>query len=384
MQVFKAFLQVLKRKLPTALIYISVFLAIAIPMAVNGSKEKVFEAEKLNICIFDEDGTPESHALTDFIRQQHKLVTIANDRRAITDALYYETADYVLVIENGYAGKLQSGETDDLFSSYQMHDSYSVVLVQQMLDRYITTIQAYQAGGAELTDAIADAADVITEETEVRYAEKQDTSVLSSFSAAYFSYMSYVLISVIISVLCPVLLTMNRRNIRFRTNCSCIHPNAYTMQIFAGGTLFVLVVWALFTVTGILLNGGMFRGAAWLVIPNSLLYALICTGIAVFVAELSVSTNTVNLITQVLGLGMSFLCGVFVNQSLLGDELLAVARFLPAYWYVRLINMLQGSVPYDTSEAAMCLLIELGFSVMLMLISLLVSRQKVSARVKLS
>lgn len=384
MQVFKAFLQVLKHKLSTAFVYIIVFFVIAIPMTINGNKERIFEATKLAVCVFDADDTPESHALTDFIGQQHDLVTVENDRTAITDALYYEAVDYVLVIEDGYAEKLENGETDALFSSYRMHDSYGAALVQQMLDRYISTVQAYRTGGAELTDAIADAADVLTEKTEVRYAETKNTAVLSPVNASYFTYMSYILISVIFSVLSPVLLTMNRKDLRFRTACSCLRPNARTMQIFAGSSLFVLVIWALFTVTGILLGGGQISGLAWLVIPNSLLYAIICTGIAIFVAELGVRTQVINMLTQILGLGMSFLCGVFVEQSMLGEGVLAVGRFLPAYWYVRLIDMLRGAIPYDAGEAAMCLLIETGFAFVMMILSLLVHKQFVRAKTNMN
>ena len=51
---------------------------------------------------------------------------------------------------------------------------------------------------------------------------------------------------------------------------------------------------------------------------------------------------TASVIRNLLGLGMAFLGGVFVPQNMLSDEVLAVARFLPTYWYVRANNMLAG------------------------------------------
>ena len=39
---------------------------------------------------------------------------------------------------------------------------------------------------------------------------------------------------------------------------------------------------------------------------------------------------------------MSFLCGIFVPQSMLSDSVLKAGQFLPAYWYVRANNMLFG------------------------------------------
>ena len=37
---------------------------------------------------------------------------------------------------------------------------------------------------------------------------------------------------------------------------------------------------------------------------------------------------------------MSFLCGIFVPQNLLSDGVLAVGKFLPAYWYIVINDML--------------------------------------------
>jgi ABC-2 type transport system permease protein len=39
---------------------------------------------------------------------------------------------------------------------------------------------------------------------------------------------------------------------------------------------------------------------------------------------------------------MSFLCGIFVPQQLLGDNLLSVSMFLPLYWYIKNHNMIFG------------------------------------------
>ena len=83
-----------------------------------------------------------------------------------------------------------------------------------------------------------------------------------------------------------------------------------------------------------------------------------------------------NLVTQIVGLGSSFLCGVFVPQSMLGSGVLAAAKFLPAYWYVKAVEMLGGSEKFDGSRLAMYLLIELGFAAALMLIALVVNRVK--------
>lgn len=373
MQVFNAFMKVLKKKLPVALIYVIVFLSIAIPMSKSGSAANTFEATSLNICIFDEDNTEESRALSEFLGINHKLVELKNDRDTIMDALYYERADYVLIIHQGYAERLNTG--DDLFSSCHMADSYGMVFMEQLLEEYVKSVRAYMAGGETLSSAIRDTEAALSQETEVTYAsfnyEGGETDYPRDFSF-YFQYIPYILISVLMNALCPVLLTMNRRDIRFRTNCSSVKPTSYTMQIFAGSTFFILAIWFAFVIAGMFLYGGIYQGRAWLAVLNSFIFAIVSSAISIFISSFNPPQNLINLLTQVLGLGMSFLCGIFVDQSLLGDGVLAAARFLPAYWYVRVNNMLAGKEMFDGSKLGGFLAIEAAFAVVLALLTLLI------------
>ena len=71
---------------------------------------------------------------------------------------------------------------------------------------------------------------------------------------------------------------------------------------------------------------------------------------------------------------MSFICGIFIPQSYLGDGVLAVGRFFPVYWYVKLNDMLCGDARYSTGMAVTCLLIEAGYAAALLLITLLIRR----------
>ena len=48
----------------------------------------------------------------------------------------------------------------------------------------------------------------------------------------------------------------------------------------------------------------------------------------------------VNLIVTPVSLGISFISGVFVELSVLGDTVKKIGRFLPVYWYEDLNDML--------------------------------------------
>ena len=104
-----------------------VILVISILVTNASTKDNKFEVTKLDICVFDEDDTPESCALTEFIGKNNDIAKIENDRDAIIDALYYKRVNYALIINKGYAEKLAAGDTTDLFGSYHNDENYSVV-----------------------------------------------------------------------------------------------------------------------------------------------------------------------------------------------------------------------------------------------------------------
>lgn len=374
-------MKILKKKLPGSLVYLSALVLLLIVMADAGKTQQIYESATLNICIFDEDNTEESRALADYIGQTQEIVDIENDRDRIMDSLYYMSIDYALVINEGYSEKLAAGETDGLFGSYKMHGSYSSVFMDQFLNEYVGAVSAYMAGGDDLSEAIKSTEETLSLETEVTMATFDDSKSAGSLPVKfsyYLKFLSYVFISVMISALVPVLLVIDRKDIRFRTNCSSVKANSYTMQIFAGSAVFILGVWLVFVLMGTVFYGGMYHGRAWIAVLNSFIFALISAAIAILISSFQPDIRLVALITQIVGLGMSFLCGVFVDQWMLGDAVLAAARFLPAYWYVRVNDMLAGNEVYDGSKIAQFMAIEALFAVALALITVLIRRLKYS------
>ena len=380
MQVFKAMFKVTRKRLPSALVYIIVFIVISVAITSVSTKDNKFEATRLRVCIFDEDDTAESCALAEFIGKNNDIVEIENDRDAITDALYYQWANYVLIINKGYSEKIAAGDTADLFGSYHLDESYSVVYMGQLLDEYTSSVKAYLTMGRSVSEAVACAEEALSQESSVEML-RTDNGGDSHFSvdfSMYFQYMPYIIISSVLIVVCQVLVTMNRRDIRFRTNCSCLRNSEYTVQLFLGSGLFVLAVWLLLMAVGAVLNKEMYTGRAWYAVLNSFIFSVVVAAIAVFVSSFEPKDNVLNLINQVLGLGMSFMCGVFIPTSILSSSVLSAARFMPAYWYIRANNMIADVQPFSLEGVLKCYGVQLLFAAALVLLTLLVRRVKYS------
>lgn len=384
MQVFKTFMKIALKKLPAAIIYIGIFIGLTIAIAnLNGDAEG-FKDTKLDVCVMDEDNSEASRALKAFIEAKHDTIEVRNDKDSILDAIYYNTVDYILVIREGYSEKISQGGTEGLFLNYTKPGSFSDTFFNSTLERYTGTVSAFIAEGKDISEATAAAGEIMSEETEVTietFEEKGVTSYSDKF-AAYFQYMPYALVSVFISLLVPVLLVINGKEIRDRTNCSKLTTLSYSMQIFLGAAVVVMAVWSIFILVGFFINGFEFSGKIGLAILNSLVFTLVSAGIALFISALSPAEKVVSMIGNVVGLGMSFLCGIFVPLSVLGDGVVNISRFLPAYWYVRANNMLAGvsGEAFEKETFFMFLGIELLFAVIFFVLVLLVFRMKKKSR----
>ena len=72
----------------------------------------------------------------------------------------------------------------------------------------------------------------------------------------------------------------------------------------------------------------------------------------------------INGLSTALALGVSFISGVMVPQQFLGDKVLAIAKFFPTYYYVRINDMNINSLLDIRYELSMQLLFALAFLLM--------------------
>lgn len=376
MQVFKLFFKIAKTKWLATLIFLGIFLLILNFTDVGGGAQS-FSTSKMSLTVYDHDNTDASKRLYEHLKKNNEIVEIEDDKDKIIDALYITSTNYVIDIKEGYAERLAKGETDGLFTTRYLHDSYTNKLADSTLDDYVGTVKAYLAGGMELDKALDAAEEALDIKTDVTMETFSDDSPAAK-SASFFNYMPYALLSIIVSVLCPVLIAMNKKEVGFRTKCSSIKLSSVSAQTVAASGIFVAIIWVFLMILGVGKNGGMFTGNMWYAVLNSVAFTLVCVAVALLFSELGIDDNAQAFATQVLGLGMAFLCGMFVPQEMLSSGVLAAARFLPAYWYVRANDMVCGmsTETFKLSTVLTCIGIQLLFAAAIFAVSLIVKKQK--------
>lgn len=346
MQQFKTFFKVGVKHLPALSIYYIIFAVLTFLLGSSSQSniDQNFQMKSLDICIIDEDNSTASRELTSYLGSIHNLVKLENDPEVLQDYIYYRYISYILTIPEGFEEKLSAGDTDGLLTNVKVPGSSSGYFVDQQVSQFIQAVTLYEFGGSSLEDALAKAKETLAGNDVVESITFQNEIGGSQKEVYYFyQYLPYIFIALLLCGLSPILITFRKTEINARTNCSSLRPEKRSLQLALACVVYSIFIWASFLLLGFLAYGkSMLTGNALLAMANSLVFLLFATALALFISTFDPTFDVINMIANVVGIGMSFLCGVFVPQSMLSDTVLRIGRFLPAYWYVRANNMLAG------------------------------------------
>ncbi|MFT9076435.1 ABC transporter permease [Ethanoligenens sp.] len=382
MRVYKTCFQVIWKRLPALFIYLFIFLALAIMLSKlnNGSGIMNFTATKSNVVIYNNDGNSAiSAGLKDYLAKNAVLVSVPDNKRAIQDALFFYQADSILRIPSGFSKDLTSGTAK--ISRSSRSDSTSSIYTDYLVNRYLNLANLYAQSLPNLSEE-----QIATQVSATL--QKQSTVSLHTFgqkdttstAAYYFRYLVYALIAILILSTSTVLFTFQKTDLRRRNLCAPIAGVSTNIQQMLAVSTFGLVVWAIMCGLGIAMNiHSLNATAALLYLVNSLAVMLVGLGIGFLVSNLVKTDQAASAASNVVTLGMSFLCGVFIPQDMLSSSVLNAAHFLPAYWYVRAVDTIDSLSVFTVSSVTPIIqdvLIQVAFAVAFCAISLLLYRQK--------
>lgn len=372
-------MKVLLKRINSSLIYVVIFISIGFAMTKSSSSEKGYENIRLDISVTDLDNTEASRAVIEHIKKSNDLVEIGSSKDEQLDALYYQTADVIITIEKGYADKLASGETEGLFREYSVPGTYSTELFDSQLNRYISMVNAYVAGGESVETASEKASAALSAEVETKMYNADDSGngALSKPVYYFFKYLAYIFTAVLISGLCPVILAINKKDIRRRVNCSSISTNSQLFQTTLGILVYVAGLFlVIMTAAAILYKSELFTARGLLAILNASVLIIVAMAICLLISVIAPAEKSINMISNVIALGMSFLCGVFVPQDLLGSSAVSIGKLLPVFWYVKANNIIgerEGEI-FSFGSVFACIGVQLAFVAAIFTVSMVIAK----------
>lgn len=341
MQVYKVFFQILNKQKGQIIMYLGIFMGIALAVSSQKGKstEVAFEASSYQFAIFDEDNSSVSKALIQNLETNNERVTIVDSKESIQDELYNRNVYSVLRIPEGFGDSLKDEEVKKIDITSVPGTVYKETF-ESLTTQYITVLRGYLAGGFTEEEAIKKAGSV--DDSEISVAVEGGSSTKHSSVYHFFAYVPYILLSLCIVGISPVLVVFHKKDVRDRIQCSSYSLMKTNRELILGTVTAGLLFGVLYFLCSLIGAGGaVISVKGVLACINMFAFLFVALGIVFLLGQVSKKTTAISMVSNVLALGMSFLTGIFVPLEFLGDGIIQFAHFLPSYWYilgVRLID----------------------------------------------
>jgi len=336
-----------------------------------------FSPASVDIGIINRDNHPISDGLVDYMDTLHNIVPIEDDIDAMKDALFFWDAWYILIIDQGFGESFEQNPGEANLQNMKTPGSTVGFFLDNQIENYLVTLHAYLTAGFEMDRAITLAGR--HEEINVRVLHR-DINYGSSF---YFQFLPFAFMSVMVLSISTVLMVYKKEDLAKRMEISATPALKRKTQLMMGCAVCSIAIWLVFMVGAHLFSPQPLTSTVGsLRVLNSLVFAAVCVSIAFLIGQLVKKTIVLIAIVQILGLGLSFISGVFMPQAFMAEGVLAIARFTPTYWYVRVNDVLSAVSPtiaVDTGAYLQGLGIQLGFAIALFAVALALGREKRAA-----
>jgi ABC-2 type transport system permease protein len=384
MQVYKAFFKVIHKNLGQIMIYVVVFMVLAVLMSTTytppGSTD--FTETKVNVAFVNHDEeSPLVLGLKDYLGDHANLVNLPDDTQKLQDALFFRKVEYIVTVPDGFTRDLIAGKNVQLEKTI-VPDSTSGIYVDMLINKYLNTAKTYttQMTGQTQTELVAALDTDLAHQASVSLVNSTIESGNAEKSGYYYNFLAYSLFAILILGVSAVMLVFNDPDLKKRNLSSPLKNRTMNLQMILGNFSFTLVAWLLMILISFFMYGSyMFTTNGLLLILNSFVFALTALSISFLIGNLVKSKAAMSAVSNVVSLGTCFIGGVFVPQYLLGDGVLTLASFTPTFWYVKANNDITSATtfnPGNLSSIFSSMLLVFAFGIAVLAITLVIIKQK--------
>ena len=387
MRVFKACILIMKRHIGALLIYLFVFMGLAVVIAKMNENTYTpdFETERPTFAVINRDGeSPLYESMLTYLADYGTLVTLEDDKEVLQDASFFHAAEVIFIIPDGFIKSLESGNAASI-ETMARHDSTYSYYLTSFVDQYWNLVEKYGKLMPDMEDediartVIAD----LSVHGEVEKKQFMESSPLPNAYIIFCQIQPYILLVLIILCTSTIFMAFRHSDLHMRNLCSPMRSGSMSLALMAYAGIITVVVWLLLNLIGLVwcheALAAVDRRIIGLILMNSLCYSLVSMTLALTVSLFINSEDAQNSVANFLSLGMSFLGGVFVPQEMLGEKVLAVGRFTPTYWYISALTRICSLNTFDSEAMAPIwqgLLIQAAFLVALFCVFLAVNKYK--------
>lgn len=333
MTVFKTVWKILNKNKITVIIFTVMLLLFGVSNMKTSEKSMNFIASKPDVLIVNYD--KDEGITKDFIKyitDNSNIVDIKTDEEKINDALFYRDVNYVIYIPENYSKDFMEGKNVEL--EIKSTGDYQASLEEMLVSRYIKVAKIYQKNITNEDELISKINETLTDQVQTEITSKLDTNTISN-ATFYYNFASYSILACLLLVISLILSSFNDQKIKKRIIVSSTKYKKHNKILLISNCCYSFILWLLYVVISFFILGDVMTKIQGIIyIINSLVLTICATTIAFFIGNLISSKGAINGIVNVVALGSSFICGVFVPMRWLPDSVLKMAHLLPTYYYV--------------------------------------------------
>lgn len=352
MVVYKALLKTIKGKMTSLIIYFVVFAVFGSIVARQNSKsmDSMFEAHQVVIALVDQDDSELSRGIVEAFSQTDKIEKVKasteDDLKKLNDNVRFDIYDDAILIPFGFEANVLAGHESgaEFLSKGQ---SASSTLMYTKFNTFVKNVTIYMNAGFSETEAIANATDDMEKaEPEIEMVKANDKTG-HSLMAVMYAFMAYSMMMILSIGIATIISSIKKKDLMARITVSPMSSFRQNLeQVLAITTFGLVVLLAMILVVCIFLGNEADYSKIWYYSINSAALMVVGISFAFFLGTISQDEGVIELVSNMVFLGMSFISGVFVTRDFMSESVLKVAHFLPVYWYV------SGTEQIDTAKVS--------------------------------
>ena len=339
-----------------------------------------------HISYVDNDGSALSKGLISYLAQKNEMSDFnGKSESEILDIVFFGISEYHMTIDKGFAEAVVKGDDSKITYNTDYELSGVVYGINSSINNYINTYRDYKILGLSDEDAAAKAAELLSEDTAVKIVTEDksaktsgDDLILTQINQ-FFCYLALGFLALGVG---HTIIANNDANVGKRIDASPVRRKKISFANTAGLITSGIVIWLVFILINVIfgMKSQVFTEYWWVIIINSFLSMLMACAITSVITSFNVNSQSLSMVTNIVSLSMSFMCGVFVPQWLLGEGVLKVARFLPFYWPVYANNMTYASsnVKFDMDQLLVCFGMQILFAAVLALAAAFIKNSRLN------
>lgn len=378
MRVFNLYWKIFRSYLGVIFVYVGIFLLIGIAVtSSNSSVQDSFDETKIKISLNNlDEGSTLSTGLLGYLENYSEIVEL--DDEDIKDALYFRRIQVIITIPENFEEEFLAGKSN-LIMQEKIESTMTTVALDQAINKYLNYVRVYiNQTNSSLDEVLPLVKNVLENE-----AEAQTTSELSDlldFSGFYYKTLSYVIISVTLTVVGLITISFRKLEVRRRLFTSPYPQRKINLEMILGNFIFtVFLVILLCAVSLILYKEALLNLNGILLVINTLIFAIAALSMAYFFSLLISREQVLSGFNNVFSLGTSFITGAFVPQALLGSGMLTLAHIFPNYYFVYNVDLITSSTNLSNvilNKVYLYYGIQLLFAGVFIIASILVSKKQ--------